>query len=245
MSEQPFQKGIRIENVDMSGVRLHGVDLEGAKLTDAFLANADISGDIEGLLLNGVEVEPLVRAELERREPERAMLRATDVTGLRTAWSMVEERWAEATARAAALPEERQHERVDGEWSVVETLRHLVFATDCWLSRAILLHPHPYHPWGLPWSGVEAEWAASVGVDLAAAPSLPEVLLVRAARQQSVRSTLDQLTDAELSERRFAPDTPGHPSGEHSVLHALHVLLNEEYEHHRYTMRDLEVLESS
>jgi uncharacterized protein YjbI with pentapeptide repeats len=245
MTEQPFPRGVRVENVDMSGVRLHGVDLEGAKLTDTFLVNADISGDIEGLVLNGVEVEPLVRAELERREPEQVMLRPTDLKALREAWSMLKGHWAEATARAAALPDQRQHERIDGEWSFIETLRHLVFATDCWLARAILLDPHPYHPWGLPWSGVEAEWGASLGLDLAAAPSLDEILPVRAARQQAVRSALDQLTDADLTETRLAPDAPGHPSGAHSVLQALHVLFNEEYEHHRYTVRDLAELESS
>jgi hypothetical protein len=219
--------------------------LEGAKLTDTFLVNAAVSGGIEGLVLNGVEVEPLVRAELERWEPQRVMLRPTDLRGLREAWSMIEERWGEASARAAALPALRQHERVDGEWSFVETLRHLVFATGCWLSRAILLDPHPYHPWGLPWSGVEPEWGSSLGLDLAAAPNIAEILPVRAAHQQAVRSTLERLTDAELAETRSAPDTLGLPSGIHSVLQALHVLLNEEYEHHRYAVRDLGVLESS
>jgi hypothetical protein len=46
-----------------------------------------------------------------------------------------------------------------------------------------------------------------------------------------------------LTEVRAAPDSPGHPTGEHSVLQCLHVLLNEEWEHHRYTVRDLDVLD--
>ena len=46
-----------------------------------------------------------------------------------------------------------------------------------------------------------------------------------------------------LAEVRAAPDSPGYPTGEHSVLQCLHVLLNEEWEHHRYTVRDLDILD--
>ncbi len=245
MPERAFPEGSRVDNLDLSGVHLHGANLEGARLTDTYLVGADISGDIEGLKLNGVEVEPLVQVELDRRYPDRLKLRATDVAGLREAWSMVESLWAATTQRALALPEALQRRGVDGEWSVVETLRHLVFATDCWLSRAIRLEPSPYHPWGLPWSGAGPEFTSAVGVDVNASPSLEEVLPVRRARQRAVRETLGELTDAELAEVRTAPLSPGHPEGEHSVLHCLHVVLNEEWEHHLYTVRDLDILDSA
>lgn len=205
--------------------------------------DADISGDIEGLRLNGVEVEPLVQAELDRLYPDRVKLRASDVAGLREAWSMVERLWAATTERALRLPEAVQRERVGGEWSIVETLRHLVFATDCWLFRAIRLEPSPYHPWGLPWSGAGPEFTHAVGVDTSASPSPKEVMPVRRHHQQAVRETLQNLTDAGLAEVRAAPDALGHPTGEHSVLQSLHVLLNEEWEHHRYTVRHLDVLD--
>lgn len=42
------------------------------------------------------------------------------------------------------------HERVEGEWSFIETLRHLVFATDAWVKRAILGEPHPGTHWTCP-----------------------------------------------------------------------------------------------
>jgi uncharacterized protein YjbI with pentapeptide repeats len=71
-----------VNDLDLSGVHLHGANLEGAKLTDAYLCGADISGDIEGLRVNGVEIEELVQAELDHRYPERMKLRATDVEGL-------------------------------------------------------------------------------------------------------------------------------------------------------------------
>lgn len=90
-------EGGRVEGLDLSGVHLHGVNFEGAKVTDAQLGGADISGDIEGLRINGVEVEPLVRAELDYRFPERILLRAIDVGGLVNAWSMLEGLWVEST----------------------------------------------------------------------------------------------------------------------------------------------------
>ena len=157
---------------------------------------------------------------------------------------MVERLWAATTERALRLPEAVQRERVGGEWSIVETLRHLVFATDCWLFRAIRLEPSPYHPWGLPWSGLKLR---SSPMRLAWTHRIrrasEEVMPVRRHHQQAVRETLENLTDAGLAEVRAAPDSPGHPTGEHSVLQCLHVLLNEEWEHHRYTVRDLNVLD--
>ena len=241
--ERLFLEGSRVDDLDLSGVHLHGANLEGAKLTDTVLVGADLSGDIEGLKVNGVEIEPLVQAELDRLYPDRVKLRATDVAGLRQAWAMVERLWNATTERALGLPEALQHTGVDGEWSVVETLRHLVMATDCWLSRAIKLEARPYHPWGLPWSGAGLEFTEALGLDTTATPSLEEVLPVRRQRQQAVRETLWSLTDAELAEVRSAPDAPGHPSGEHAVLTCIRVLLNEDWEHHRYTVRDLDVLD--
>jgi len=105
------------------------------------------------------------------------------------------------------------------------------------------LEPGPYHPWGLPWSGAGPEFTRAMGVDTSASPSLEEVMPVRRHHQQAVRETLENLTDAGLAEVRAAPSSPGHPTGEHSVLQCLHVLLNEEWEHHRYAVRDLDVLD--
>jgi hypothetical protein len=239
-----FPAGSRVDNLDLSGVRLHGTNLEGAKLTDAYLCGADISGDIEGLRINGVEIEALVEAERDRQFPERVLLRATDVNRLRDAWSMVERLWATTTERAKRLPPDCQSARVDGEWSFAETLCHLIFATDCWLIRAIRLSDDAYHPLGLPWSGVSEGWARELGLDISARPELGDVIPVRQEHQEAVRATLSGLTDSELAQMRSAPETPGYPNGDHSVLQCLHVLLNEEWEHHRYAVRDLTVLEA-
>src|SRR5579875_2868037 len=133
MPERQFPEGSRVEDLDLSGVHLHGANLEGARLTDTYLVGADLSGAIAGLVLNGIDVEPLVQAELDRLYPDRVKLRATTVAGLREAWAIVEGHWAATTERALRLPDAVQRERVAGEWSFVETLRHLICATDSWL----------------------------------------------------------------------------------------------------------------
>jgi DinB superfamily/Pentapeptide repeats (8 copies) len=234
--------GARIEDADFSGARLHAPNFEGATITDAWFYGADISGDLEGLRLNGVDVAPLVTAELERLFPERAKLRATEPGGLAEAWVMIEDMWRVTLARARALPQGSVFDRVDAEWSFVETLRHLILATDCWLRRMIKGIDRPYHPWGLAgsWLSDPASW----GIDQVANPSLDEVLAVRRERMNEVKQTIAAVTPEELKRVCVPPATPGHPNDPHSVLACLHVILNEEWEHNRYAVRDLESLEA-
>lgn len=236
----PALRGARLEDLDLSHARLHAPNFEGAKITDAWFHDADISGDLRGLRLNGVEVAPLVVAELERRDPERKKLRAADPAGLADAWAMIEERWRMTGARARELPAHVVRERVDDEWSFVETLRHLVMATDCWLRRMVKGMDHPYHPWGLAgsWLDEPAAW----GIDPEASPSLEDVLLLRRQRMDEVRRTIDSLSVEELERVCVPPDAPGHPTEEHTVGECLHVVLDEEWEHHAYARRDLDIL---
>ncbi|MGA7088619.1 MAG: DinB family protein [Candidatus Dormiibacterota bacterium] len=234
--------GARLEDADFSRARLHSPSFEGAKITDAWLCNADISGDIEGLLVNGVEVAPLVEAELDRRFPERVKLRTSDPPVLADAWAMLEDIWRANVARAQVLPEPVLYERVDDEWSFVETLRHLIFATDCWLLRMVKQISRPYHPWGLAGSWLTDP--ASLGVDPDASPPLVEVLEVRRGRMDMVKETIAALTPEELERVCVPPDAPGHPTEARTVLHCLHVILNEEWQHSGYANRDLDVIQS-
>ena len=88
-------------------------------------------------------------AERVRLGAERDKLKAADPEGLSDAWAMIEDIWSGTVARAREVPEPVLHEQVDGEWSFVQTHRHLVLATDCWLRRMVKGIAHPYHPWGL------------------------------------------------------------------------------------------------
>jgi uncharacterized protein YjbI with pentapeptide repeats len=242
----PYEKGpelpgARLEDADFSNARLHAPKFEGAKITDAWFYNADISGDLEGLRLNGVEVAPLVAAERARLFPELRQLQAADAQGLAEAWAMVEAQWQVTVSRAQELSEATLNDRVDDEWSFIETLRHLVLATDCWLRRMVKGIDRPYHPLGVAgsWLNDPGAW----GLEAGASPSLGEVLDVRRARMDEVEKTIAALTPEELARVCVPPDAPGHPNREHTVLACLHVILNEEWEHHRYAVRDLEVLE--
>ena len=151
--------------------------------------------------------------------------------------AMIEATWAATLAQALELPESTLFERVDDEWSFVETLRHLILATDAWLRRMVKGIEHPYHSWGLAgsWLTDPASW----GLDYGANPLLGEVLAVRRDRMEEVKATVADLTQSELERICQPPTTPGHPNREHSVLECLHVILNEEWEHHRYAVRDL------
>src|SRR5580658_2105288 len=118
------------------------------------LANVSINGELLNVTVNGVDIAPLVDAELNRRYPDRAKMRPADPAGFREAWDLLERLWGQTVERARRLPAELLHESVDGEWSFIETLRHLVFATDAWIRRAILGDPSPCDPLDLPWDEV-------------------------------------------------------------------------------------------
>jgi hypothetical protein len=232
----------RFEEVDFSRSRFHNVYFTDAVIRGAWLQRVEIDGFVDGLTVNGVDVGPLVEAELDRRDPDRALVRPTDAEGFRRAWEVVVRRWDATTSRARALPEELLHERVDGEWSFVETLRHLVFATDAWVLRAVLGDPDPFHPLGLAHSEMPAGTPLVPHVD--ARPSLDEVLVVRADRIRSVAQVLEGLTDERLDEMTVPVPEPGYPESEaHLVRRCLRAVVTEEWLHREYAERDLAVLE--
>lgn len=182
------------------------------------------------LWVNGVDVVPLVEVELVRRFPGRELRTATTPQDLRTAWAAVERAWADVLDTASGL----EDVSVDGEWSFSQTLRHLVMATNVWLHGAILGQEQPFHWIGQPF----AEYTPEGGdMTIFREPgSYDEVLAVRAEHQTMVRDYLATVTEEALAETR--PD-PWAPERRVTVLHCLHVILNEEWEHQRYAVRDL------
>src|SRR5688500_6796554 len=146
-------------------------------MRDVDLVDVDITGELRNLTINGVDVAPLITAELDRRYPERRKMRPTTPAGFREAWDVVERLWDGTVERARTLDPPLLHESVDGEWSFIETLRHLVFATDAWIRRALLGDPSPWDPLDLPWD--ELRDTPGIPRDRAARPSLDEVLALR------------------------------------------------------------------
>ncbi|HEV2374095.1 MAG TPA: DinB family protein [Streptosporangiaceae bacterium] len=239
--ERADLSGAQFHAVDLSGARLRGVDLSKAVIRGAELVDVEISGEIENLTVNGVEIGPLVEAELDRRDPERVKMRPADPAGFRQAWDILDRLWGETVERARHLPPELLYESVDGEWSFIETLRHLVFATDAWIRRAILGDPAPWDPLGLPWD--EAPDMPGVPHDRDAHPALDAVLELRRDRASTVREVIDGLTEASLDGHTTPVEGPGWPQPRsYPVRQCLLIVLNEEWEHRRYAERDLAAL---
>jgi hypothetical protein len=234
--------GAQFQRADLAGASFRLVDLTGVTIRGAALVNMDLSGMIENLRVNGVDVVPLVEAELNRRYPERVKMSPADAAGYREAWDILERLWSETVERARGLAPEALHERVDGEWSFIETLRHLVFATDAWVKRAILGEPSPWDPLDLPHDEMPDE--PSVPRDLHARPSLDEMLALRADRMATVRQVLAGLTDEELAGLTEPVMEPGYPEpGSFAVRRCLQAILSEEWEHRLYAERDLDALD--
>ena len=91
--EDVYLTGARFHDVDLTGADFRLVDLTGARMRGAALVDVDISGNIGNLRVNGVDVVPLVEAELDRRYPERAKMRPADADGFREAWDILERLW--------------------------------------------------------------------------------------------------------------------------------------------------------
>jgi hypothetical protein len=233
----------RFEEVDFSQSRFHNVYFKDTVIRGAWLQRVEIDAYVDEVTINGVDVGPLIEAELDRRDPDRGLVRPTDADGFRRAWDVILRRWDAAVQRARALPEDVLHERVDGEWSFIETLRHLVLASDAWVLRAVLGDPAPYHPLGLAHTEMPADTPA-VPHNQDARPSLDEVLAVRAERTAIVARMLEELTDQRLEEMTQPVLEPGYPeSKSFPVRRCLGAVVQEEWLHREYAERDLAALE--
>jgi len=246
-------RGSRFERADLSGsefravdlrhARFRGVDMDGVVMRGVELVRVDITGEILDVTINGVDVGPLVEAELDRRYPDRPKMRPTDPVGFREAWDVVERLWEQTVARARRLDPELLHESVDGEWSFTQTLRHLVFATESWVHRAVVGDPAPWHPLSLPWD--EMPDMPGVPRDRDARPPLDVVLALRRDRMATVRRVIDDLTETTLAADSVPVDAPGWPPPRsYPVRECLLIVLSEEWEHRLYAERDLAVLEA-
>jgi DinB superfamily/Pentapeptide repeats (8 copies) len=235
--------GAQLRAVDLSGAQLRGVDLSGAVMRGVELVDVDIHGEIENLIINGVDIGPLVEAELNRRYPDRVKMRPSGPAGFREAWEVLGRLWGQTVDRARGLPPELLHESVGSEWSFIETLRHLVFATDAWIRRAILGDPSPWDPLDLPWD--EMPDTPGVPRDRAARPSLDLVLSLRRDRMATVGEVIDGLTTASLDSHTEPVEGPGWPRPRsYPVRECLLIVLNEEWEHRLYAERDLDALQA-
>jgi hypothetical protein len=220
--------GAVFDDTYLVDARFRNVALKGAKISGSQLVDVEISGEVERLTVNGVDVTGFVEAELDRREPDRARMRPHTPGEFREAWDILESRWAETVERARRLDPELLHQRVDGEWSFIETLRHLVFATDAWIRRALLGDPSPWSPLDLPHDDMGD--IPAVPRDRSARPSLDEVMELRRDRMASMRAVVDGLTEEKLLGRTTPVTEPGYPEpSDFLVADVVGCIVNEEW----------------
>lgn len=232
----------KFEDQDFTDVEFRECDLTRARLIGVVMQDAVIDGLVSNLVVNGVEVAPYVEAELDRRHPVRLLIRSADAVDLRQAHRQLRADWETTVEHLGQLPDGSEHQHVEGEWSAVQTLRHLVFVHDSWFRRCCLGSARPFTAIGL--AGPQVPDQAEQGLDQTADPSLQEVLVVRHEQALELGSWLASATPSELSASAPVPPGPGWPpyARGKSVLQCLHVVLNEEWEHHGFCVRDLDLL---
>ena len=222
-------RGATFRSCDLSGVTMRSVDVGGLDIDshDLFFGT---------LVVNGVDVVPFVEAELNRQFPGRELQQATTPEGLREAWIAVQDAWA---TTLASTPPTMFDAHVDDEWSLAQTLRHLVLATDAWLRGGVMRIERPFHEIGVIFTG-----AADMGFDMSIfrtdVPRFDEILDVRGDRQRMVTDFLATATPELLAEERDNPwgGDDWHPT----VGDCVRVVLEEEWAHLRYVRRDLALL---
>ena len=214
---------------DLTGAVFRDVDLTNVRISHAWLADVEIDATIDRLVVNGVDVTDYVN-ERDPWYPLRAMLRISDVDGARASSAAFDKAWAETVAQARSLPEELLHESVDGEWSFVQTVRHLVMAIDKWFTAPIL--GEPFHPMGLPNTGsIDFPFP---GIDLSQSPSLDEALTVHADRVARVRDYVTTMEPSALTQSVEVLE-----NGTSTVSDCLFTVFEETFWHIRYARRDL------
>ncbi|GAA1331095.1 DinB family protein [Brachybacterium rhamnosum] len=222
-------RGATLRGCDISDVTVRGTELNGLDLDSHDLA-------LGTLLVNGVDVVPFVEAELDRLFPGRALSRSRTPDGLREGWAAVQDAWQ---ATLEATPPELVDAHVPDEWSLAQTLRHLILATDAWLGGGILGEEQPFHEIGLLFTGA-SEMGVGTSMFRADTPSFEEILAVRAEHQRRVTRFLESVSPAQLDEERADPwgSTLWRPT----VGDCLRTILEEEWAHLRYVRRDLALL---
>lgn len=124
-----------------------------------------------------VDVVPLVDAELNRQFPGRELQKAQTPEGLGEGWVAVQSAWQ---ATVAGTPPDLVDAHVEDEWSLAQTLRHLILATDAWLRGGILRMQQPFHEIGQIFTGAD-EMGFDMSIFRVDPPVYEEVLAVRRA----------------------------------------------------------------
>ncbi len=234
----------RYMDEDLEGAEFRECNLDNTRMIGVSMQGAVIDGLVTDLVVNGVEVMAYVEAELDRRHPVRRLIRSDDLADLRRGWQQLRADWAATVERMRRSPG-IEHESVNDEWSAVQTLRHLVFVHDSWFRRCCLGSTELFTPMGL---GIEdVPDREEQGLDPSVDPTLDEVLAIRDEQAAELERWLDAVTSEQVQEPAPIPDNdmwPPYARGR-SLRQCLGTVLREELEHHRFCVRDLDLIERS
>jgi len=234
----------RFVDEDLTEAEFRECMLDRARLIGVVMQDAEIDGLVTNLVVNGVEVTAYVEAELDRRHPVRLLIRSDEPADLREGWRQLRADWT-ATVERMRLTPGVEHRSVNDEWSAVQTLRHLVFVHDSWFRRCCLGLSDLFTPMGLGPPFVPEE--ARNGIDLAVDPTLDEVLAVRDAQAAELETWLAGVTPEQLGEPAPVPDDDAWPpyARGRTVRQCLGTVLDEEWAHHGFCDRDLDLVSTS
>ena len=220
---------------DLTGATFRDVNLTDATISHAWLVNVNVDALIDKVVINGVDVTAFVN-EHDPWFPLRAMLRPTTTDAMLATADALDAAWATSLDLVRSMPAAAAHQSVDGEWSLVQTIRHLVFAIDKWFTVPVL--GQSFHPMGLPNTGSrDFPWP---GLQYDLEPSLDEALAVRADRLARFRDHLRTATPADLERSVDILE-----NGPHPVLECVYTVFEEEFWHLRYSRRDLTTISAA
>ena len=218
--------------VDLQRATFRDVDLMGARISHARLADVVIDAEIDRLVINGVDVTAYVN-ERDEWFALRSQLHPTQPDRMREGWHAFVAEWERTIERAQGLTEGERHASINGEWSFVETIRHLVFATDKWFTVPIL--GGSFHPIGLPNSGsTDFGWP---GLGAAPDPTFDGAIAAWRDRAHRLGNHLDDIEPAALSAEVLVLE-----NGPTAVHDCIGIVFEEHFQHLRYARRDLDRL---
>lgn len=137
--------------------------------------------------------------------------------------------------RASTFTEDERNQRVNDEWSAVESLRHVIFVIDIWVGKLMKGEDDPFHPIGMPPHFVGANSPQSIDRD--ARPTFDQACEVMRGRLSTLRNFVDALTDNDL-------ERPN-PTHAKNLAGALGVVFDELTYHNAFMNRDLDLIEKA
>jgi hypothetical protein len=100
-----FLNDASMRAVDFTGAQVRGSLFNESRMRGVELVNVEIYGELQNVVVNGVDIAPLVDAELNRRMPERPRMRPDDTDGFREAWAILERLWEGTVPVVLLCPE--------------------------------------------------------------------------------------------------------------------------------------------